>query len=358
MAKLKLKNNKKIKKLSLKNLELIKSETPVKHFINSGSNTLNLALTQDINKGYPLGRFINIVGNYSSGKTLLAAEAVNSVWFINHMKEGKKVHIVYDDPEFAFDFELAEQFNMPLDKIKWVNSRTVEKFHRNLYKEMKENSDKDIVLYILDSLDSISDEAEAGRIEKSLEEDKKEEASYGSEKAKYISKMFRHLVGDISKTNCLLIIISQIRDNIGGGLFGPKQKRSGGKALDFYASQVIWLKELGTIESNSKIVQGIKVEALVRKNKVAPPRRKAIFNIIHGYGADNVSSMIDFCVSAKELECSKKVIVWEGEKYREKDFIKYLDKNPKELKKLKKLTQKVWTDLENEARLERLPKWQ
>ena len=81
---------------------------------------LNLALTNHVEQGYPIGRVINPIGDYSTGKTLLACEAVNSVWYIEHLLKKKRVKIYYDEPEHAFDYRLAAKFNMPLKEIIWI----------------------------------------------------------------------------------------------------------------------------------------------------------------------------------------------------------------------------------------------
>jgi recombination protein RecA len=328
-----------------------------KKFVSSGSDMLNLALTGDIDRGYPIGRIINICGDKSTGKSLAVVELCNILFYQEHKKNKKSIKIIYDDSEFAFDFDLAEQFNVPIDFIEWKNSRTVEEFHKNLYKTMKDKDKYDVILYVIDSLDALSDEAEQDRMKKFIDTDKKE-GSFGAQKAKYLSEFFRMAAGDISNTNCILMIVSQIRDKL-GVMFGEKYSRSGGRALDFYASQVIWLKDKGQIvEGKHKISQGVTIEANIKKNKVAPPRRKVEFNIIYGYGIDNITSLIDFGLEVGTLEKSGNSIIWDDEKYKRKDLILLFEKHKTIFQEFRKKIQESWITIENEAKLERIPKWE
>lgn len=369
MKKIKLKkSNDKSSKIKLTK----KHDSEEKYFISSGSDNLNLALTGDIDKGFCVGRIANIVGDYSTGKTLLACEAVNSVWYLEHLIKGKKVKIVYDEAEAAFDFDLAESFGMPLDEITFEESETVEEFHRNIYKHIKQNQNVDILLYIQDSLDALSDEAEKRDLSKSLKVKKKDDdedgkddkddekagkGGYGAAKAKYLSKMFRNVARDLKRTNCILIIISQIRDDL-KARYGTKAKRSGGKALDFYCSHVIWLDEKGVIQSAKfKIPQGSVIEAYIRKNKLASPRRKANFDLLHTHGVNNFGSLIEFCATNGGINKSGGHYAWDGKKYYKNDLVMFFSKNKKEYRKLRKVAQKTWNQMEADAKIELGPKW-
>lgn len=365
-----LKSKKNIKPLKPKERLKYKLSLPEKtdkYFISSGIDSLNLALTQDINKGYCVGRIVNIVGDFSSGKTLLACEAVNSVWYNEHFGNKKNVAMIYDEPEASFDMSLGETFGMPLDHIVFEESETVEDFHKNLWKHINANADKDIIIYILDSLDSLSDEAEKRDLAKSLKvSDKKEnedeedkgKGGYGATKAKYLSKLFRNINRDLKKTNCILIIISQIRDDL-KARYGTKAKRSGGKALDFYSSHVVWLDEKSIIQSAKyKLPQGTTIDAYIRKNKLAKPRRKVQFDILFEYGADNYGSLIDLSANVGGIKKSAGYYEWEGKKYFKNDLISLLEKDKDEFKKLRKIAQKSWNKLEDDAHLNRKPKWE
>lgn len=308
-----------------------------------------------------------------SHNTLLACELVNSVWYNEHVINGKNVKIYYDEPEAAFDLNLASEFGMPLDNIigirqrvndkykgEFKHSKTIEDFVERIDDIIKSKDKNDIVLYVLDSLDSISDEREQAHIEKKGIGSQ----DYGGGKASVLSKFFRTKIQDLHDNNILLFIISQIRDNINAGLFGKKYKRSGGKALDFYCSQIIWLYEAGKIESNRGIVQGIEVRVGVEKNKVGERYHKVTFNILHGFGIDNISSMIDFLWEKGGFEKSGAYVVWKGKDGSEKklhrsELGKIADNDKWVYNKLVSMCQETWDEMLEEAKksIVRNKKW-
>ena len=342
-------------------------------FVSTGCTTLNLSLTNDARKGYPVGRVVNVVSDYSCGKTLMLCELINSVWYNEHIIKNKKVKIYYDEPEASFDLGLAEEFGMPLENIiglrqriddkykgEFKHSKTIEDFVNNIDDIIKSKDKNDIVIYGLDSLDAITDEREQNHIEKKGIGSQ----DYGGGKASVLSKFFRTKIQDLHENNILLFIISQIRDNINAGLFGKKYKRSGGKALDFYCSQIIWLYESGKIESNKGIVQGIEVRANVEKNKVGERYHKVNFNILHGYGVDNISSMIDFLWDKGGFEKSGSYIIWEmpdgsEKKYYRSELAKIADSDKTVYNRLIDMCQDTWNGMIDEAKktFARSKKW-
>src|ERR1051326_6647481 len=196
--------------------------------IPSGSTLLDLAL----GGGWAIGRIFNIVGDRSSGKTLVAIEA-----FANFKRKFPTGLMRYAEAEAAFDEAFAEQLGFPSDVSRpEALIDTVSDFEKDLFKFIEECKAKKVKgLYILDSLDAISSD-EAIENFKLRMDDKKEKGSYGAEKAKALSALFNLLVSKVEEADCALGIISQIRENI-GVTFGETKSRSGGKALDFYASQ-------------------------------------------------------------------------------------------------------------------------
>ena len=228
-------------------------------FLHSGSTGIDCIL----GGGWARGRVCNIVGDYSTGKTLLALEAI-----ANNVAEDPDAINRYAECEHAFATQHALDLGIPLDKIDFQEDlTTVEEFFADL-KEFKDKVESPHAIYILDSLDSLSDMAEKKR--------DFGEASMGMNKAKAMSEMFRKLNGEVATKGITLFIISQIRDAIGGMV--PNQKtRAGGRALNFYNSQVIWLTNKGKIErtvGGHKLSIGLDVGVECKKNKVGPPHRK------------------------------------------------------------------------------------
>jgi protein RecA len=254
-------------------------------FVSSGSTLLDLVL----GGGWGRGRVVNIVGDKSAGKTLLAIEACAN--FALHW--GFK-RIRYAEAENAFDDAYAATIGMPpgLDLARDI--RTIEAWFKDLEAWLKTQTSGEPCLYVLDSLDSLSDAAE-------LDRDFENDATYGQNKAKKISEMFRRVIGDIANANCTLMVISQIRDNI-GVTFGEKHKRSGGKALDFYCSQVLWLAQiskLGREIRGEKRTIGSKVLAKTKKNKIGIPYREAELHVIFSYGVDDEISLLNWLTKTK-----------------------------------------------------------
>lgn len=257
-------------------------------FFSTGCQLLDCAL----GGGYAQGRIINIVGDKSTGKTLLAIEAC-----ANFAIRNPKGLIRYKEAEAAFDKGYAEVLGMPLKRVEFEEEfDTVEELQRDL-KGFAErcHAKRQPGLYIVDSLDALTDKAEQERdIEK---------GTYGASKAKLMSEMFRREKRNLQKSKVTLLIISQVRDKI-NALFGRKWTRSGGRAMDFYASQVMYLAEIRKL---NKTVRGIKrphgvvIRCKITKNKVGIPFREIDFSLLFGYGIDDVLCSLDWLKTVKAL---------------------------------------------------------
>ena len=250
-------------------------------YFSTGSTLLNLAAGGAATPGWAIGRVINIVGDKSTGKTLLAIEAC-----ANFAALFGGAAIRYAEVEAAFNRDYAYTMGMPRDAQYTEDVHTIEDFERDLDTWLDQQ--KTANLYVLDSLDACSSQAEMER--------EVGEASYGQEKAKALSQLFRKVIKKLHEKKCALIVISQLRDNI-GARFGETKKRSGGHALDFYASQVFWLaqiKSLKKIVTKVERVVGVEIRARNKKNKIGKPYRQVDFSIIFGYGVADELSMIDW----------------------------------------------------------------
>ncbi|KAH0537147.1 hypothetical protein GP486_008838, partial [Trichoglossum hirsutum] len=212
--------------------------------------------------GLALGRTANVVGDKSTAKTGTATEVM-----INFTQQYQDGDVAYRESEGAWDDAYAEAMGLPVARIDFGDPdnpiQTIEDFVRDFTAFVeKQLKSKRPGLYILDSLDALSDEDE-------MEQDIGK-GTYGMNKAKKLSILFRTITKKQEKANVLLLIVSQVRENINAGLFGEKYKRSGGKALDFYASQVFWLANMGMLKRSVNKVErayGIKLKAVVKKNK-------------------------------------------------------------------------------------------
>ena len=254
-------------------------------FSSSGCTPLDLAL----GGGWALGRVANLVGDRSSGKTLLAIEAATNFGLAHPAGS-----IWYRETEHAFDEHYARSLGMPFERVELGHLDTVE----DLYDDLGKVIDKapKPAIYILDSLDALSDIHEQERGFRS--------ATYGTDKAAALSELFRRQVSPMAKAGVTLMIVSQVRSRIGGLPYGKNWVRAGGRALDFYASQVLYLTQKSLVKREVQGIErvtGIAVRARMEKNKVSMPFREAEFEIVFGYGVDDNKAMVAFLDQNKAL---------------------------------------------------------
>lgn len=304
-------------------------------YFSSGCGLLDCAL----GGGWAEARFLNIYGNSGSGKTLLLIEAS-----INYRIKYPDANIRYVETEHAFDENYAYQLGLPKENfVLQQDVFTVEDLEKDLEEFAKNNSQG---LYIVDSWDALSDNAEMGR---SIDEN-----SMGAAKAKKISEMFRRINAKISKSNITLASVSQIRDNI-GVTYGKKHSRSGGKALQFYGSQVVTINEKEklkkTIDKVTRTV-GIIAEVKVEKNKAGTPFRDCMVPIYFGYGIDGLEAGLDWLAENSsddvftELGLLKSSYPRHVAKWRKEG-------NPELQKKVDEVVKREWALIENNFRIGR-----
>lgn len=261
-------------------------------FISSGSAVLDCVL----GGGWVAGRMSNIIGDKSTAKTGLTIEAM-----ANFARQYPKGPIWHREAESAFDEPYAATMGYPVKRVsKWGDDHdtpldTVEDVFEDLDTiiEARTNRSGGVPgLYVLDSLDSLSDREEMARDIST--------ASYGQGKAKKLSETFRRLCRKLERTQICVLIVSQVRDNIGVS-FGEKYKRSGGKAMDFYASHCLWLANAGT-EKKKDRVTAINVKAKCKKNKVGMAFRECEFTYRFGFGIDDLATSAAWLEEIKKLK--------------------------------------------------------
>lgn len=312
---------------------------PVTETFSSGCTLLDCVL----GGGWAYNRVANIIGDKSTGKTLLAIEAC-----ANFARENPKGKIVYVESEAAFDEDYAQALGLPRGRVEFPNNaenaeehiQTIEDLFEDLDRRCAKKS-KQRTLYIVDSMDALSDRDEVKR--------DIDASSYGQSKPKKLSELFRRMIVKFRQANTTLIVISQVRDNIGVA-FGDKFKRSGGRALDFYASHSLWLAHMGQIKLTRHGVQrtvGVEVKAACKKNKIGPAFRECKFPLLFGYGVEDVQAGIEWLLEVKRIKEIN--MTAEGAK----KFITKLDRLPQsDYSKYRKIVadavRKAWKAIEGE----------
>ena len=274
--------------------------------IPTGSLSLDIALGLG---GVPRGRIIEVFGPESSGKTTVALHIVAEI-----QKRGGIAGFI--DAEHALDPTYAKNIGVDIDNL-YISQPDCGEQALEITETMVRSGAVDVV--IVDSVAALVPKAEI---------DGEMGDSHMGLHARLMSQALRKLTAVVSKTNCVVIFINQLREKV-GVVFGNPEVTTGGRALKFYASVRLDVRRIDTLRQGGEIV-GNRTRVKIVKNKVAPPFKEAEFDIVFGKGISKVGDILDIAVANDIVDKSGAWYAYEGDKIGQgrENAKTYIHENP------------------------------
>lgn len=355
-------------------MRILRASIKKEDYLSTGSTLLNLACSGMPEYGLAKGLYFWMVGDSSSGKTFLMltciAEACrNPNW------DG--YDLIFDDVEGGalMDFEkffgkkMAQRIKPPKKGSDGVPiySDSAEDFYFGLDDKLKavEAGKAKPFLYLLDSMDALTTKYEGEKFQEkksAKKTGKKPTGDYGDGKAKINSTWIRTVVRRLRDTRCTLIVLSQTRDNVGGGLFDPKSTSAGGRALKFYATWQLWSSpgaSLTKLVNGQKRQLGMTSRITIKKNRLTGKEWTVEVPIYHSYGIDDIGSCINFLVKEKawsEEEGTLKAPIFDFSGKRD-TLIRKIESERLHKDLIEEVTD-VWRTIEEACQVARKPRYE
>ena len=312
-----------VKKKSAFDVALLSSDDSpcvVRDFFPTGS----IVLDSIMGGGYPVGRFVEIYGDASSGKTLLAEQAAATL-----MENSKEAIVLYIDTEHALSVPITEAVGIDKDRLIVASPDTIEdvfELMENVIESRQKHADGAPLLIIWDSIAATSAK-------------KEQESEYGKatmgKHAQLISHGLRKIKGLVSKSDVCVILLNQVRVKI-GVMFGDNTTTFGGKAVEFYSSIRVHLVNSTKIKDGKRII-GRNTRATVTKNKVAMPFKSAQLPIYFGHGVHDIEASYLYLVDVGVIEGSgryKKCPALGLDRLQRKDWAKIYEERRDDIRDL------------------------
>lgn len=312
--------------------------------ISTGSTLLDLAISGEILRGggIPGGILVEVFGPSGCGKTVMLCEIAGAI-----QRQGG--NISFFDPEARLNIQFARMFDFDTDKMKYKRPDTVREIFRP-FRKIKSNEKPTVINGIIaDSLAALSTDMEM--------EDKDK---MGMRRAKEFSEELRKSCRIMADNNILMVCSNQIRQNFDAGPYGPKNRTTGGKALEFYSS--LRLECMNPIKIPKKIkihgktfkkIVGVTTSVKVCKNSIASPYNIAPVTIIFDYGIDDTRENLKY---VKQITGAKSYMVNDIQLGKSLNEAIKMVESDKLVRKLRNQVINLWTEINNKFKEERLPK--
>ena len=274
--------------------------------VSTGSLTLDIALGIG---GLPKGRIIEIYGPESSGKTTMTLQAIAEC-----QKAGGTCAFI--DAEHALDPQYARKLGVDIDNLLVSQPDNGEQALEIADMLVRSGA---IDMIVVDSVAALTPRAE---IEGEMGD------SHMGLQARLMSQALRKITGNAKRSNCMVIFINQIRMKI-GVMFGNPETTTGGNALKFYASVRLDIRRVGQVKEGDEII-GSETKVKVVKNKMAPPFKEALFQILYGKGVNHLGELVDLAVQQNIVQKAGAWYSYQGDKIGQgkNNTIRHLEEHP------------------------------
>ena len=355
-------------------MRILRASIKKEDYLSTGSTLLNLACSGMPDCGLAKGLYFWMVGDSSSGKTFLMltclAEAARNPNWSNY-------DLIFDDVEGGALMDMEKFFGKKMASRVLppkrdtaglpIYSDSAEDFYFGLDNRLNavEAGKAKPFLYLLDSMDALTTKYEGAKFDEKKKADKtgkKPPGEYGDGKAKINSTWIRTVVRRLRDTRCTLIILSQTRDNIGGGMFDPKSTSAGGRALKFYATWQLWSspgQSITKVVNGQKRQLGMTSRISIKKNRLTGKEWTVEVPIYHSYGIDDIGSCFDFLVKEKawsETDGALKAPLFDFSGKREA-LIKKIETECLHLDLIEEVTD-VWRSIEEACQVSRKARYE